>query len=215
MTTNTTAPWICTLRHDIALTGDLSGNTIDIIDIANSLARINRFTGHTYANWSVAQHSMLVVALAMRHTPDLTPIQARALLLHDAHEAYCGDVASPIKLALGDAWTNFEDAHARHCRRALGVDTALATHCHIVKRFDTMALRVERARLLGRQAHRRAWPIVDGSASLWTEPEPADLDEMLHIQASTNTRKGATEAFLQMYHHITADALNEAVTASA
>ena len=212
---NTTAPWICTLRHDIALTGDLSGNPVDIADIANALARINRFTGHTYANWSVAQHSMLVVALAMRNQDGLTPIQARALLLHDAHEAYTGDIASPIKLALGDTWANFEQAHANHVRRALGVDAALNAHKHLVKNYDIEALRVERYRLLGRQAHRKPWPILEGNAALWTEPAAGDLDEMLHIQTSTNTRKGATEAFLQMYHQITADALNAATTASA
>jgi hypothetical protein len=203
-------PWICTLKHDIALTGDLSGNVVDIYEIGNSLARINRFTGHVYANWSVAQHSLLVLALAMRHE-DLTAQQSRALLLHDAHEAYTGDVASPIKHALGNAWVDFEEAHASHVRRALGFDSAMTAHHALVKHYDLQALRVERFRLLGRQGKRRAWPVIDGTGNAWTEPQHCDLEEMLQLQADTPNRRSATEAFLTMYQRVTADALSAGV----
>jgi hypothetical protein len=204
-------PWICTLKHDITLTGDLSANVVDIFEIANSLARINRFTGHIYANWSVAQHSLLVLNLAMRHHPDLTPRQARALLLHDAHEAYTGDVASPIKLALGEAWTTFEHAHAQHVHQALGLTSTMVDSADTIGQYDRMALRVERFRLLGRQGKRRAWPVIDGTGNVWTEPQHCDLEEMLQLQADTPNRRSATEAFLTMYQRVTADALSAGV----
>lgn len=62
---------------------------IDILDIAHALARIPRFNGHTRDNYSVAQHSVFVSHL-------VKPDQALYGLLHDAHEAYLGDLLKPF-----------------------------------------------------------------------------------------------------------------------
>lgn len=68
----------------------MSEEDIDIGDIAHSLAHIVRFTGHISKPYSVAQHCMLVA--------DLCPPEHRLWgLLHDASEAYLGDVATPLK----------------------------------------------------------------------------------------------------------------------
>lgn len=57
--------------------------------IGNTLAKANRFAGRTPEPFSVALHSVLVSALCS------TP-QGRALgLLHDAHEAFLGDIITP------------------------------------------------------------------------------------------------------------------------
>lgn len=64
-----------------------------IEDIAHSLAHLVRFTGHIDQPYSVAQHSMLV--------SDLCPDEHRMWgLLHDASEAYLGDVSTPLKSLL-------------------------------------------------------------------------------------------------------------------
>lgn len=78
---------------------------IYIEDIAHSLARIARFNGHTLGRvpYSVAQHSVRVmreVRDRIDGTPLDTPGVLLAALLHDAHEAYIGDIASPVKWAV-------------------------------------------------------------------------------------------------------------------
>lgn len=61
-----------------------------IEDIAHGLATENRFGGHTYAPYSVAQHSVIV----SEHVPKKYALEA---LMHDASEAYHRDMPSPIK----------------------------------------------------------------------------------------------------------------------
>jgi len=60
-------------------------------DIAHSLAYQCRYTGHTREFYSVAQHCVL-----MARNPNL-PGNPMAKLLHDAAEAYIGDIARPWK----------------------------------------------------------------------------------------------------------------------
>ena len=70
-----------------------------LIDVAHALSRIARFNGHTRGPlpWSVAQHSLLVESLL----PDGADPATRLLaLLHDAHEAYLGDMTTPVHRAL-------------------------------------------------------------------------------------------------------------------
>jgi hypothetical protein len=68
-------------------------NDIFIEDIAHALSLVNRFNGHTHFPISVAQHSTFVSYLCEGHSP----IIALQGLLHDASEAYIGDVISWIK----------------------------------------------------------------------------------------------------------------------
>ncbi|UQY33789.1 phosphohydrolase [Pseudomonas fulva] len=62
-------------------------------DIAFSLARLCRFNGHTSKHYSVAEHSFRVHELVDAEH------QLHALL-HDATEAYIGDMTRPLKLAM-------------------------------------------------------------------------------------------------------------------
>lgn len=66
------------------------------VDIALSLAKLNRYTGHTTEPYSVAHHSMLVSALL-----DHNPVLALYGLVHDVAETVVQDLSFPMKQALG------------------------------------------------------------------------------------------------------------------
>lgn len=80
---------------------------VRIADIAHALARLTRYTGHGRAgmHFSVAEHSVRVCRYAM-HACRYGGIESEsaawhwAALMHDAHEAYVGDVTSPLKRAM-------------------------------------------------------------------------------------------------------------------
>lgn len=74
---------------------------IHIEDIAAALAKICRFGGHVKRFYSVAQHCCLVANLVP------APLMLEALL-HDATEAYCGDVIKPLKVLLGKVYEEIE-----------------------------------------------------------------------------------------------------------
>jgi len=82
---------------------------ISILDIAHSLSKINRFNGHTDGRflghdedrfYSVAEHSIWVTALVEKALTNSTQGILLNALLHDAQEAYLGDVTTPLKSLL-------------------------------------------------------------------------------------------------------------------
>ena len=74
---------------------NLKPEDIQVTDIAHHLSHLCRFGGATFEFYSVAEHSIHVarVVNTMLGRPDL----AMAALMHDASEAYLGDMRTPIK----------------------------------------------------------------------------------------------------------------------
>lgn len=81
---------------------NLAGNVIDIKDIAHSLANTCRYNGHCPKFYSVAEHSVLAAELCQDYP--------REALMHDAAEAYLGDVVTPFKNYLGEYFHKLESA---------------------------------------------------------------------------------------------------------
>ncbi|WP_411386959.1 phosphohydrolase [Pseudomonas sp. MPB03] len=110
---------------------------IDPRDIAHSLAHLCRFNGHTREFYSVAQHSCLVA--------DLVPAEHKlAALLHDATEAYLGDMTRPLKEWM-PYYRGFEDViWGRVCER-FGLEIDLPSSVH---QADLIALATERRDLI-------------------------------------------------------------------
>ncbi|MFP5520737.1 MAG: HD family phosphohydrolase [Bdellovibrionia bacterium] len=107
--------------------------SINIEDIACSLARQARFNGHTRFFYSVGQHSCLGAQVSP--TKDI----AIQMLFHDATEAYIGDLVSPVKALLPD----FEIIESRIqwaiCEK-LGIEFPLPK---VVKQIDKRLLATE------------------------------------------------------------------------
>jgi 5'-deoxynucleotidase YfbR-like HD superfamily hydrolase len=114
---------------------DFRDEDVDIHDIATGLSRIGRFNGHTTGLYSVAQHST-VGAFFIREDCRM------AFLLHDAAEAYLGDVISPVKSLLGDTFDNLESPILATIYRKFGVVLNDEQRAE-VKRMDRVMLATE------------------------------------------------------------------------
>jgi len=111
---------------------------IDIEDIAAGLSKICRFGGQLAGDlfYSVAQHSVLVAAMA---PPELK----REALLHDATEAYLGDVIKPLKNKLGEEYRIMEHKFNRAIDLHFGTRLDDGEIYLQIKHFDHKALELE------------------------------------------------------------------------
>lgn len=110
---------------------------VRIPDIAHALSLINRFTGHSKAPYSVAQHSVMVSRLTK-------PEHALCGLLHDASEAYLGDVATPLKTLL-PGYRELEEQVQHAIAKAFGLPWPMPAD---VKEADVRALAAEKRDLI-------------------------------------------------------------------
>lgn len=133
---------------------------ITIADIARGLATEARFAGQTAGPpYSVAEHSV--------HVSRIVPSElALVALLHDAHEAYIGDLSAPLKLALAalagiDAVREIEHRLDRAIGQRFGV--ALRPMHPAVKAADLALLAAERDEVMGGERGVR-WQVLPAPA---------------------------------------------------
>lgn len=137
---------------------------VRIDDIAHALSNVCRFGGHCREFYSVAQHCVIVSHLLPQATG-----AALAGLLHDASEAYLGDVVKPLKDS--PAMVDYADAEERlqaHIYALFGVDGE--THYEDVHHADMTALATEARDLMGR--------LQDNWASNLPQPMAAHITPM-------------------------------------
>lgn len=188
MSNETKSLWVQTFS---GLAFDLLSPTIEqvrLVDIAHSLSRLNRFCGATKGTygWSVAQHSMLVESLL---PPYVDPILRLHVMLHDAHEAYIGDITTPVRRAIryyagdSDPLYYLESMIDSVVWRAFALDPPTEAQRDAIKHVDALALKVERFALL--EPEPRDWGIPDPG-----EP-PTDFDTILTLPRHPGSAKQA------------------------
>ncbi len=131
---------------------DPSPLDVEIEDIAHGLARVARWNGQTQGrhSFSVAQHSLLVEAIAGHLNPDWSDAWRLTALLHDAPEYVIGDMISPFKVVMGDAYKAVEMRllGAIHLRFGLPAIPPAALK-RKTKEADTIAAFLEATQLAG------------------------------------------------------------------
>lgn len=119
---------------------DLQVKDIDVIDIGHALARQCRYNGHCHGHLSVARHSLWVAqALADSHHPELELWG----LLHDATEAYLGDMVKPLKSSpeMG-LFVEAEDRAEKVIAEAFGLVSPMPAEVHEADRYVTVELEI-------------------------------------------------------------------------
>lgn len=134
---------------------DPSPVDVEIGDIAHGLARVARWNGQTTGElpFTVAQHSLLVVDFCEAMAPGWPAKWRLAALLHDAPEFVIGDMISPFKSALGEAYKAIEQRlqAAIHLRFGLPAELPGAI-AKTIKRADRASAFFEATQLAGFEA---------------------------------------------------------------
>ena len=131
---------------------DPSPFDVEIEDIAHGLARVARWNGQTKgANiFSVAQHTLLVEAVARARTPRLDRMRRLAIILHDAPEYVIGDMISPFKAVIGDSYKAVESRLLAAIHLRFGLPATLAPElARLTKMADREAAYLESTKLAG------------------------------------------------------------------
>lgn len=159
---------------------------ITTTDLAHALAHICRFNGHCKHHYSVAQHSLLVASIVPEE-------HQLAALLHDAPEAYIGDMVRPLKQL--KSMSSFRVAEhviwQAICAR-FDLDPKLP---QCIKDADMIALATERRELM--PDHPGKWDCLEGVEPLpqhlprWTPEEARQNfhDKLLELLGTTHRRR--------------------------
>lgn len=182
--------WIQTFRGGRFNLLEPRPGQVDILDIAHHLAYLCRYVGAVPAFYSVAQHSVLVSELCEREAGREA---GRWGLVHDAAEAYLGDLSWPAKQIPGlrEAYAAVEEPILQAVAAAFGLRPEMP---EVVKRADRRVLLAETRDLLGdpEWAHDPFWR---------GDLEPWPLEKIVPF-----TPEDARREFLAQYEHLWGEA---------
>ena len=162
---------------------------VRLLDIAESLSKIGRWTGHSTFHLSVAQHSVVVSMLLEGTGYELDG------LMHDAHEYITGDIGSPLKVALRHVCEGFDPikALAEPIQKVIAERFGLRYPTpDAVKSADMEALMIERKSALH--------PPSGVPWHVWKCPEPRNDQAMLVPMTPDQAR----DSFIQTFNNLMA-----------
>lgn len=152
---------------------------VDIDDIAHALSFTCRYGGHCREFYSVAQHSIYVEQMLSERWPD-TPLLSLQGLLHDAAEAYVGDMKRPIK----DHMPTFQAIESnvnKVIHEALGVPLPSEHWERLIKYADNAVLMAERRDIMNH--FNQDWDIKEepwwGRIQPWPHPDDGYMNFIL------------------------------------
>jgi len=191
MTEQRKGDWIQTFSGRQYWPLDPRPEDVDVQDIAHHLSNLCRFTGACKRYYSVAEHSV--------HVSYLVPSRLALVgLLHDASEAYCNDIARPVKLNI-QGYAEIEGLNQATICEALNVPCVTPEDAKLIKWADNAILVAERDALMVRPR--------DESLH-WTFPDvPEDLQRRAHEQLGRSPGwipALARLRFLRRYDELTA-----------
>ena len=191
-----------------------SPDDIRVDDIAWALSRIPRFAGHTITetSYNVAQHSIYVSELLedlfsgkldeivteavkgdLANIRTMAPNTANVLiqaLFHDGHEAYFGDIPSPIK-KIPELTATFKSLEAKLDKAIFGhikVPLPNATEKAAIKFCDKIAQAIE------------GYQFMPSRGRNWDLPVPTLI--MIQKFPHPMTPLASYQAFLNRYHYL-------------
>lgn len=172
---------------------------VRLCEIAHSLSNTQRWTGHALSPFSVADHTIMTVNIAdVLSGGDLAV--KRAAFAHDLHEAYTGDVSSPLKALIQarapGLWASIVDPIQAAIEDALEIERDPEIDA-VVRLADEMALAEERVHNLAPSDRewswlpRRAWWIVG-----WRPLGDHARAAMMELAAALGVRDAARRELL-------------------
>jgi len=193
MTPHTTDPrgeWMQTIGGRRFYPQDPRPEDVYIEDIAHALSHICRFGGHCHSLYTVAEHSVRVSAAIA--AAGGTAEEQRQGLLHDAAEAYVGDMVWPLKRSpQAEGYRTIEHRVEQAIAAKFGLPVKLLP---IVKRFDLTLLSTEKRDLMnegpGREdgAHREA-ESARAQLGKWHSDDFEPLPERITPWSPTEARR--------------------------
>ena len=175
---------------------DPDPSAVHWFDIAWSLASQRRYLGHNHGGpLSVAQHSVWV-ADYIEAVPGTTPEDMLHALLHDAHEAYIGDIIRPVKSLLltesgAVSLLHVVSQRVQHAiEAAFQIDPPSPRMRSLINEADNQAIIME---------YQNLWPIGDSRIQL---AEPSVISKQLGINPPWS-EEAARDRFIVMLRILT------------
>lgn len=175
----------------------LHSSHMDIEEMAWSTSMQCRFTGFVRKRYSVAEHGILVsdlMGIPAVYNRGGTRFEA---LMHDTHEGYVSDLASPWKGVVKD-YRPFEGIAEARMRAQFSLPEKINEG---VKYADWLALIMEAEQLL-----------MPGITADWPEPEPGTRDFAISLMQRSPRylvagydQQEAFERFMATYHFLKPD----------